>query len=255
MWNRIEFKNAGKANFRSKYWLFVAVSLLLSIAFGGTIIKEIFDDENASMFRQFISLNINIKDYIKPAATAVFGGASILSIAFHLLAANPYEVGASRFFAESRINENVQFSAVKAGFARRYGNIVLTRFLEDLYIALLCLLFVIPGIVRAFGYFAVPFILAENPDLDHSRVLKLSRAMTMGYKGKIFNVFLSFIGWYILSAITAEIVGIFYANPYINATKAEMYAFLRERALADGIATIDELPGFGEPSGYSTWRY
>ena len=38
-------------------------------------------------------------------------------------------------------------------------------------------------------------------------------------------------------------IGIFYVNPYCYATQAEMYRFLRTRALENGIATLEELPG------------
>ena len=34
-----------------------------------------------------------------------------------------------------------------------------------------------------------------------------------------------------------------YVNPYCYATQAEMYRFLRTRALENGIATLEELPG------------
>ena len=109
--------------------------------------------------------------------------------------------------------------------------------------------------MRALGYFAVPYILAENPELSHSRALKLSREMTMGFKGELFVMYLSFFGWYLLELITFGIVGVFYSTPYRNASFTEAYAFLRERALNEGIATIDELPGFGSPQGCPNWQY
>ena len=179
------------------------------------------------------------------------GVPGILILAFTFFVSLPFQVGACRFFSESRINQNTGFSAIKAGFVRNYWNIVLTRFLEWLYTVLLLLLLIIPGIVRALGYFAVPYILAENPELDHSRVLKLSREMTMGFKGELFVMCLSFFGWELLNLLTLGILGVFYVNPYMQASLTEAYSFLRERALHEGIATIDELPGFGTPRGYT----
>ena len=250
MWNRIDLKISGKACFKSKYWLYVAVSVLLTIALGGRIFNGVFNVDSLDAHESFYYdyNRFRLLGFIIPT---IVGSLGILSIAFKILVANPYEVGACRFFAESRINASTDFTAVKAGFSKRYGNIILTQFLKNLYIALLSLLFVIPGIVRALGYFAVPYILAENPELDHNRALSLSRQMTMGFKGSIFGTMFSFIGWYILSGITAGIVGVFYVFPYVNATRAEMYAFLRENALRNGIATIGELPGFGFPSNYA----
>lgn len=40
------------------------------------------------------------------------------------------------------------------------------------------------------------------------------------------------------------ILGIFYVNPYCYATQAEMYRFLRTRALENGIATLEDCPVF-----------
>ena len=121
------------------------------------------------------------------------------------------------------------------------------QFMKNLFIFLWSLLFIIPGIIKTLAYFAVPFILAENPDMPYKRALQLSKDMTMGHKGDIFVMGLSFIGWTILTALTAGIVGAFHYFPYLYATEAEAYAFLREEALMKGITTIDELPGYGEP--------
>ena len=54
---------------------------------------------------------------------------------------------------------------------------------------------------------------------------------------------LSFIGWYLLCMLTLGI-GLFFLNPYIQATFAEFYAAMRAKALAQGLATTDELGGF-----------
>ena len=132
------------------------------------------------------------------------------------------------------------------------SNIVLTQFLRNLFIFLWSLLFLIPGIICAFSYFAVPYILAENPDLDHNRVLQLSKEMTKGHKMDIFLTQLSFFFWFCLEVITANIVGVFYVQPYFNATNAEMYRFLRFEALQRGIAAPGELPGSG--TGSTQWR-
>ena len=43
----------------------------------------------------------------------------------------------------------------------------------------------------------------------------------------LFVLDLSFIGWQILSGLTFGILGIFYVNPYIYATKAELYLALK----------------------------
>lgn len=93
----------------------------------------------------------------------------------------------------------------------------------------------------------MPYILAENPNLEHSRALQLSLQMTKGYKWDIFVLELSFLGWFLLSGISFNIAGIFYVNPYYQATLAEAYRFLRENAMANGYTNRSELPGTQPP--------
>ena len=63
----------------------------------------------------------------------------------------------------------------------------------------------------------VPYILAENPDINTNEALARSEEMMMGNKWKSFVFDLSFIGWHLLSVITGGIVGIFWTFPYVLA--------------------------------------
>lgn len=262
-WDRPQFKATGLSVFRSNYWPFIAVSLLLMLALGDGVSVDIITEIRsiwagtatvtapATVIALFPADGVSTES-LTDAVTALVtlaiplaGSIGLASIALTLLVFNPFEVGASRFFLENANDGPVGFSRVAWGFTASYGNVVLTQFLRKLFIFLWSLLFIIPGIVRSYGYFAVPFLLAEDPQMDHNRALKLSLEMTRGFKWHIFVTHLSFIGWLLLSAITLNIVGIFYVYPYMNATDAEMYRFLRENALRTGIATRDELPGTG----------
>lgn len=103
----------------------------------------------------------------------------------------------------------------------------------------------IPGIVKSYEYKMIPYILAENPGLSMSRVFELSREMTMNEKMDMFVLNLSFIPWFILSACTCGLAGIFWVNPYMSATEAELYAVLRQKVQDSGFSDRYELPGFG----------
>ena len=113
-------------------------------------------------------------------------------------------------------------------------NIVLTMFLKNLFTTLWTLLLVVPGIVKHYEYLMIPYILAENPGMDRKEAFKISKRMMDGQKMDTFILDLSFIGWAFLSAITCGIVGIFYANPYREATFAELYAFNKAKAYEEG---------------------
>lgn len=248
MWDRATFKATGKANFKANYWPFVGVSLLLGLVTGAfsldidtTQISYRIESLNIESLEQFYYTVEPFLGMLAPFAVIT----SIGGIALTLLVGNPLEVGANRFFLESTTFHKGDVGRIGLGFSVNYGNVVLTQFLKMLFIFLWSLLFLIPGLVRSLGYFAVPYILAENPNMDHDRVLKLSREMTMGFKGEIFITELSFFGWYLLNCLTLGILGIFYVNPYVYGTNAEMYRFLRANAIQQGITNSMELPGMG----------
>ena len=56
-------------------------------------------------------------------------------------------------------------------------------------------------------------------------------------------LYLSFIGWGILTALTVGILGIFYTGPYMQSTFAGYYLEVREEALRTGAVTIEQLSG------------
>lgn len=118
--------------------------------------------------------------------------------------------------------------------------IVKGMFLKQLFIFLWSLLFIIPGIIKAYEYYCVPFILAENPDVGSKRAIEISKQMTSGYKADIFITELSFLGWQLLGML-ACCVGQVFVVPYIYATYAEMYAFLKYKALENGICSAQEI--------------
>lgn len=95
-------------------------------------------------------------------------------------------------------------------------------FLTGLYTFLWSLLFVIPGIVKAFSYSMAQYIIAENPNMGANEAITLSRKMMNGHKMEAFVLGLSFILWFLLVGITFGIAAI-YVGPYINATMVNFY--------------------------------
>ena len=85
-----------------------------------------------------------------------------------------------------------------------------------------CLLFIIPGIILAFGYSMTTYILLDNPEVGVTEALKQSREMMKGHKMQYFILNLSFIGWAILSVFTLGIL-LFWLVPYIEVTCANFY--------------------------------
>lgn len=156
--------------------------------------------------------------------------------------ANPFTVGSKRFYMENR-QAPAPMSTVVSTFRHPYLNGVKVMLLTNLKVWLGCLLFVIPGIYWSFCYAQVPYLLAENPYMTTRRAMELSREMMRGEKWHTFVLNLSFIGWEILSLFTFGI-GLYFLEPYYQATHAELYAALRSKAFALGLTDESELGGF-----------
>ncbi|MCF0174532.1 MAG: DUF975 family protein, partial [Bacteroidales bacterium] len=103
-----------------------------------------------------------------------------------------------------------------------YTKKVLTLLLKSIYVFLWSLLLVIPGIIKAFSYALVPYIISENPNLSPEEAISQSSKMMEGHRLDLFILYLSFIGWFILAVLTAGI-GFLWLCPYISAAKASFY--------------------------------
>ena len=73
----------------------------------------------------------------------------------------------------------------------------------------------------------IPYLLAEDPNLSFNEAKRLSTEMMDGEKWDAFVLDLSFLLWEILAAITFNLVGIFWVNPYYEFTSVELYKTLR----------------------------
>ena len=73
---------------------------------------------------------------------------------------------------------------------------------------------------------AVPWIIANNPEAKAIDALKQSLSLTSGHLWEIFVFELSFIGWHILGALTFGIVRLLYGRPYYQTSCAGLYAVL-----------------------------
>ena len=103
-----------------------------------------------------------------------------------------------------------------------YWHKVWGMFLMMLFTFLWSLLFIIPGIVKAFSYSMTPFILEEHPELGANEAIDHSRAMMKGHKFDLFWLILSFIGWGFLCLFTFGI-GYLWLIPYMSTSISAFY--------------------------------
>jgi hypothetical protein len=101
----------------------------------------------------------------------------------------------------------------------------------------------VPIIIKVISYSMTQYVLASNPNVKATDAIKLSIRMTKGHKGKIFVMWLSFVGWQILNILTLGILGIFFVDPYMYTSLAGLFVELRSLAVADGVILPSELDG------------
>ncbi len=217
MWDRKTLKQLGKAAFKNNYWMSVAGAIILGIAVAGvTTTYTVSTGQSVGEMSQDVGFILSV----------VAGTTSVVALLLNTFVFKPLEIGGRQFFlnnSEGRGN----IDDFLQGFKVNYLNNVLTMFLRDLFVALWTLLFIIPGIVKMYAYSLVPYILAENPEMSGTEAIKLSNEMMKGHKWKAFVLDLSFLGWLLLSVLTLGLVGIFFANPYVYATDAELYKAIK----------------------------
>ena len=110
-----------------------------------------------------------------------------------------------------RRGERAEYLTLFDGFSF-VGRIILLNIVEYLFIFLWSLLFVIPGIIAAYRYRFALYNLYENPGIGVMEALEMSKQQTLGYKGQLFLLDLSYTGWYLLASLPSLIqVGYIYA--------------------------------------------
>lgn len=221
MWTRAELKDRAKAAFSQGYWKLVLVGWIASLVSGGGggSSSSSSDYESSDVFStDFLSELLALLPLILGIASVVF----IIGILVSVFLLNPIQVGTSRFFLKS-LNEDTPIKDVLFAFDHGYMNVVKIIFLRNLKTFLWSLLLVIPGIIKAYEYRMIPYLLAENPELTSEEAFRLSRQMMDGQKLDAFILDWSFIGWDILAVLSCGLVGIFYVNPYVELTNAALY--------------------------------
>ncbi len=222
MWQRSQLKQKAKQVLRGNYWQAFIVSLIILITGGSHNRGEVGSSRGAETTN---IINIDFQ-------FALFVALVILILVFlRILLGYALEVGGRKYFIRLSQGDS---DLSNLGFAfreKRYFNIFITMFLRSIYIFLWTLLLIIPGIIKFYAYRMVPYILADNPEIKPGKAIKLSQEMTQGEKWNIFVLDLSFLGWFILGALALGI-GIFFVQPYYDATNAGLYLNLKQKSIS-----------------------
>lgn len=112
-----------------------------------------------------------------------------------------------------------------------YFNIYLKTLLLNIIIILATvigfLILIVPGIIVMLMFSQAYFILAEDSSKSVSQCLQESMDMMKGHKWDLFYLYLTFIGWWIVTAITFGIAGL-WVSPYQKVTEANFYLSIKD---------------------------
>jgi uncharacterized membrane protein len=275
MWTRGELKEKGMAAFKANYWKCVLVALIISLVSGGLSsgssykssgnITEVFDEirnRTGSGTSTTIESDDDSYDYetdfddsennsignnsMDVAAIAIIIAVvfvvvlicMVIGMAIAAFLLNPIIVGCNRFFVKN-LDEPAGLNNLSRGFEGNYMNVVKVNFFRDLYLflwALIPVAGIFIAIVKKYEYMMIPYLLADDPDMDKDEAFALTKEMMDGQKWNAFVLALSFIGWHLLGICTIGILEIFYVKPYESSTFAALYETLSSGYTDNGIA-------------------
>ncbi|SHL14531.1 Protein of unknown function [Bacillus sp. bc15] len=138
-----------------------------------------------------------------------------------------FNYGYSVFTLHLGKQEEVKVDDVFSGFKKKnlFKSMKL-GLMQAIFIFLWSLLFIVPGIIKYFSYSMSYYILVENPDYTASEALRESKRIMKGQKLKLFVLWLSFIGWFLLAAFIGMFtfnLSFIFISPYYNTTVSHFY--------------------------------
>ncbi|MFW6287204.1 MAG: DUF975 family protein [bacterium] len=195
------------------------------------------------MERQYMKSNFELRKMARANLNGNWGAGALLTViinAIFLIAGflffpfsfliypiitGPLILGLAGCFLFLIRKKTFRYEILLDGFSN-FRSAFFTFILSSFYIALWSLLFIIPGIIAIYRYSMAYYILHDNPDMSGSEAIKASKEMMKGYKGKLFMLHFSFIGWAILCFFTFYI-GFFWLMPYIQTSITYFYQNLK----------------------------
>lgn len=225
MFDRKEVKRIGREAYGRNKWKAIACGLIMLSIFGtsGSGIK-------VSQQTQELVDKISVESPAVLVAAAIMVLVVVcLCVALFVFIFNPIEIGYARFNINA-VNGKGKLADLAYGYDNNYKTSVKTVFLRNLYVILWMCLFFVPGIIKAYEYHMVTYIIADNPEISTKDAFALSKKMMKGNKWKMFLLDLSFIPLSLLGVITLGIVTELYVIPYMQLAYAAVYEKIKNVA-------------------------
>lgn len=236
MFERKKYKNFAKKQLSNRW----GVPILVTIVIG--VISAVFSIPDVLKLSRsgYITAMLN-SDYIaaSEAINNAFSTSLLTSIIYMIVSAILQVAAINVYIKMSRSPEPVSFSDFIEGF-NNWARAALSILWQFLWIFLWTLLFIIPGIIKSIAYSQTFYIIAEYKDISITKAMRISIEITKGHKLDLFVLYLSFLGWILLSGLTLGILN-FWLIPYMNMTYVNSYHALMKEALESGRIKPEDL--------------
>jgi len=194
------------------------------------------------LFGVIVGIPGSLGNGLSIGSVALFASLGVISFALSILIEGPMEYGLTRVMTNvARKSKKADIKDLFVGYKEALTESVVLGLLRIVFIFLWTLLLIVPGIIKAYAYSMAYYIQQDSEDKEWRSCLDKSQEMMRGYKGKLFLLDLSFIGWYIVGAICLG-VGMLWVAAYHSVARAHFYEELKNaRAAEVGEARTDDL--------------
>jgi uncharacterized membrane protein len=214
-----ELKQISKNQMSGRYGLLIPFTLLYSIIV--YFITAVFDSP-INIFTDYIELRVDHSYRFILFYLIILFLATVLISFISSIITCLFEFGYLSFYLKFCRNQNPSYHCLTEGFNICPGKMIATTLLISLFTFFWSLLFIIPGIIKSLSYSQAIYILIDHPEKSPLEVIRDSQAMMDGYKGDLFYLQLSFIGWILLAIPTCGLLFL-WLQPYMQCTYTNFY--------------------------------
>ena len=220
------------------HWLVAIISAFIASLLGGlngstaSFSTSSDSSEGSGSIAELEALLTGLDPEVMTLVISIFGGIMLFAFGYALVAiliGGAVGIGYSKFNLNLIDGKEARIGELFAHFSE-WTTALIARILVGLYTFLWSLLFFIPGIIAAYSYSMVHFVMAENPELSANEAIRESKRIMKGNKWRFFCLQFSFIGWYFVGMLTLGI-GFIWIIPYEQAAYAAFYREISPRAV------------------------
>lgn len=214
--NPVELKIAAKENLDGKWLVAIAITVV------AWLLLDAFTSSNGgnAAYKYIIENGRSIR--VETDGSAFKNMMSIVS----LIIGGPIYYGLASYFLKLARYEEAGFNDMFSGFSMFKNNFVL-HLLMIIFTVLWAMLLIVPGIIAAIKYSMAFYIINDNPEIGGMEAIRRSKEMMDGHKMRFAEMWLGFLGWFLLGIATFGL-GFIYAIPYYRAAKANFYLDLKQ---------------------------